>query len=223
MQRYRYTFINPPLVALPQEVNQVYESDFVGNYQVTVTADDGRVFLGVAKTWQQFQQLVNDVPAPNYALANDEEPPKRDHINPAHYKNLLEIYDGQGNHTDTIQWLEHLQYKPFWRNNMRAFVQAVLDLCADKYLSRMGMKDDERQEMQKVLWYTKFATAIMMNDFKPVRVNNIPVILKEGVTPELTALRKMAKLVQRGPEMDEVLIEGGVTPQEIALIRSSNG
>lgn len=110
----------------------------------------------------------------NYANAG---PDKTDAINPSHYKELLITRDSHGNVVDTVQWLEHLQYKPFWRNNMRAFVQAVMDMCCDKYLSRMGMKDDELQEMEKSLWYHNFAAAIMKNSYKPVRVKDVAEIL----------------------------------------------
>lgn len=103
---------------------------------------------------------------------------KTDAINPSHYKQLLVITDTAGNHIDTLQWLEHLQYKPFWRNNMQAFVHAVRDMCGDKYLSRMGMKDEETQEMEKSLWYYKFATAVMKNNYKPIRVKDIESLLK---------------------------------------------
>ena len=102
---------------------------------------------------------------------------KRDAINPEHYKSHLLIVDKNGDIRDSIQWAEKNQYKKFWRENMRAYVQALLDLCADKYLSRLGQKDDEVQEMEKAIWYLKFATAIAKNGYKPVRVSEVDVIL----------------------------------------------
>lgn len=105
--------------------------------------------------------------------------PQNDAVNPAHYKSLFVITDTDGEYIDTLQWIEHLQYKPFWRNNMQAFVHAVRDMCGDKYLARMGMKDDELQEMEKSLWYMKFAAAIMKNKYNPVRIRDIDRILND--------------------------------------------
>lgn len=89
------------------------------------------------------------------------------------------ITDSEGNHTDTLQWLEHTQYKPYFRDNPKAFVQAVL-VQSDKYLSRLGLKDEETQEMEKALWYLKFATAFMKNGCNPIRVDDVDKILSGG-------------------------------------------
>jgi len=155
----------------------------------------GRIPIASWKTFQEYKQIYfgeNEVA--NYAAATDEAP-KKDAVNPAHYKRLLEIQDKHNTVTDVIQWLEHLQYKPFWRNNMQAFVHAVRDMCADKYLSRMGMKDDETQEMEKALWYFKFATAVMKNGYKPVRVDEIERILAGNKAPSFYLLTRNGDLL----------------------------
>jgi len=149
-------------------------------------------------TWKSFQEhkqiYFGENEVANYAAATDEAP-KKDAVNPAHYKRLFEIQDKHNTVTDVIQWLEHLQYKPFWRNNMHAFVHAVRDMCADKYLSRMGMKDDETQEMEKALWYFKFATAVMKNGYKPVRVDEIERILAGNKAPSFYLLTRNGDLL----------------------------
>lgn len=113
----------------------------------------------------------------NYALAQPEEGEVKDHINPSHYKDYMSITLG-GEFVAKLQWMEAQQFKPFFRKYPRAFVQAVL-MQADKYLSRMGQKDDETQEMLKALWYTKFAAAFMKNGLQPIRIDDIPIILEE--------------------------------------------
>jgi hypothetical protein len=105
---------------------------------------------------------------------------KKDAINPDHYKSYMVVDTGE-DAIVTLQWMEAQQYKPYWRANPRAFVQAVL-LQADKYLSRMGKKDDETQEMLKALWYTKFAAAFMKNGLSPIWIEEIDSIL--GMGPE---------------------------------------
>jgi hypothetical protein len=112
-------------------------------------------------------------------------------VNPAHYKDFMFITDTEGNHTDSLQWLEHTQMKPYYRENPKAFVQAVL-LQSDKYISRLGKKDDETQEMEKALWYLKFATAFMKNGCKPIRVNDVDKILsgEKVITGEYFLLLK---------------------------------
>jgi hypothetical protein len=104
--------------------------------------------------------------------------PAKDAINPDHYKNYMEVTDGD-EILATLEWLEAQQFKPFWRANPQAFAQAVL-MQADKYLSRLGKKDDEAQEMLKAFWYTRFAAAFAKVGYKPIWIRDIKVIL-EGV------------------------------------------
>jgi hypothetical protein len=111
------------------------------------------------------------------APCGGQVPGKKDHINPSHYKSMFVITNTDGTLVDEIQWVEQLQYKKPWRDNMKLFCSAVIDLCGDKYLARLGMKDDERQEMEKSLWYHKFATAIAVNGYKAVRIKDIDAIL----------------------------------------------
>jgi hypothetical protein len=107
-----------------------------------------------------------------------QDAPKKDAINPDHYKSYMVVDTGE-DAIVTLQWMEAQQYKPYWRANPRAFVQAVL-LQADKYLSRMGKKDDETQEMLKALWYTKFAAAFMKNGLSPIWIEEIDTTLEMG-------------------------------------------
>lgn len=171
---YKYYYTNPPL--LPQEVlmeigHTLSPRDFQGNFFVIAKNDNWRHVLETYEAYAAFKE--RDMA--NYAKATPEEEVK-DHINPAHYKQHMVIRDKDGNETDVLQWIEHQQYMPYWRNNMRAFVQAIL-IQSDKYLSRLGQKDDETQEMLKALWYMKFATAVMKNGLRPVRVSEIETIL----------------------------------------------
>ena len=157
----------------------VHEHDFRnGAY---VCAFVGGLQVGIAHDWDDFKRMVGSLEL-QYMDAEEWIPEDtKDHINPSHYKSLLVITKTDGTAVDTLQWLEHLQYKPFWRNNMKAFVHAVMDMCCDKYLSRMGMKDDDTQEMLKSLWYHRFATAVMVNGYQPIRVADIESLL-EGKT-----------------------------------------
>ena len=192
-------------------LEHMQESWFSSLYFIAWLYDEGNISvvdgielgdcIGKVHSWKQFQEYkqryIGDSKVANYELANDE--PKKDAINPAHYKSLLEIKSSDGTVTDVIQWLEHLQYKPFWRNNMRAFVHAVRDLCADKYLSRMGMKDDETQEMEKALWYFKFATAVMKNNYQPVRVDDIERILNPRDDSHFLAMNDLGEVLAESP------------------------
>ena len=166
----------------------VGDHDFKGNFDFKYgSPEEGWT---VIDSYEDLQKIMAD-----YSKATPEAGEvSGDAINPSHYKQLLVITNTDGKYIDTLQWLEHLQYKPFWRNNMHAFVHAVRDLCADKYLARMGMKDDETQEMEKALWYFKFATAIMKNGYKPVRVNDIDHILA-GTVPAFVAVNGLGKVL----------------------------
>jgi hypothetical protein len=154
--------------------SNIFASDFdrVASFRV-VMVDNKDEIIAIFNTGAEWQLYRT---GGVYPTVTEE---KKNAINPSHYKSLYEIKNSNGEITDTIQWLEHLQYKPFWRNNMQAFVHAVRDMCGDKYLSRMGAKDDETQEMQKALWYYKFATAVMLNGYQPIRVVDIERILSE--------------------------------------------
>ena len=95
------------------------------------------------------------------------EKPK-DHVNPVHYQNYLEIGDL------TLQWLETQQYLPRFRDP-QVFKGAV-ELQARKYLDRLGGKDEESQEIMKAVWYLKFLAAYIKNG-GPIRVKDIDHIL----------------------------------------------
>lgn len=147
-----------------------------------------------ARTADQVESFMSSLEVPNKGDYNEvtmsgsretqleapcdgEIPGKKDHINPSHYKSMFVITNTDGTLIDEIQWIEQLQFKKPWRDNMKMFCSAVIDLCSEKYLARLGMKDDERQEMEKSLWYHKFATAIAINGYKAVRIKDIDAIL----------------------------------------------
>lgn len=200
------------------EADQIYDHDFLSMMRsIRVHTEDGVKF---PKTFTEYKQLMAD-----YSKAEPEAGEvKKDAINPSHYKNLLEISRTDGTHVDTLQWLEHLQYKPFWRNNMRAFVQAVMDMCCDKYLARMGMKDDETQEMEKSMWYHRFALAIMKNGYKPVRVNDVAKILGEADPKELDMLRRYASVTAKGysdSEWNESIFSRDLTAEEVEKLKNN--
>jgi len=120
-------------------------------------------------------------------------------------------YDAQGNANHykgylvgegiDLQWLETQQLKPYWRANPKAFYHAVM-LMADRYQSRLGLKDDETQEIVKFCWYTKFATAFAKNGYKPIKVADVDVILGVVEPPYLDTeiLRKVAKNAYNGSQ-----------------------
>jgi hypothetical protein len=91
-------------------------------------------------------------------------------VDPAHYQGYL---SGEG--IPELQWLEAKQYQRPWRDP-DAFIAAVL-LQADKYLSRLGGKDEEVQEILKGIWYLKFVAAFIANGKKPIRVKDIDKLL----------------------------------------------
>lgn len=95
------------------------------------------------------------------------EAPKKDAINPSHYKNY--IFD--------LQWLEAMQYIPSMRDPKN--FKAAVELQVRKYLDRLGGKDAELQELSKSLWYMKFLVAYIKNGNKPIRVSDIEAILNE--------------------------------------------
>ena len=91
---------------------------------------------------------------------------KKDHVNPSHYQAyILEL-----------QWLEAMQYLPRFRNP-ECFLAAV-ELQIRKYLDRCGSKDAEPQELSKSLWYHQFMVAYIKNGYSPIRIKDIPELLK---------------------------------------------
>jgi len=190
--KFQYYINGSP--GFPTEVPQegIHEDDWQRGYYVGYKGEGISKEILPFRSYEDYEAWVTAEERKHWVMdgtirVDKITAPAKDAINPSHYKQLLIIKDGDGNVTDTIQWLEHLQYKPFWRQNMRAFVQAVMDMCCDKYLSRMGMKDDELQEMEKSLWYHKFATAIMTNNYEPVRVADVETILAKKYAADKAA------------------------------------
>jgi len=99
---------------------------------------------------------------------------EKDHINPSHYQGY---FGGIDDIIPELQWLETKQYQNHWQNPEN-FKSAVL-LQADKYLSRLGGKDESVQEIKKGIWYLRFLAAYIANDNKPIRVSEIPRLLGE--------------------------------------------
>lgn len=92
-------------------------------------------------------------------------------VNPKHYKDHMIIGDV------SLQWTESLQYEARFRNP-EVFKGALL-MQADKYLSRLGGKDNEVQEIMKAIWYLRFLAAYTANGNKPITVSDIPKLLGE--------------------------------------------
>ena len=78
-----------------------------------------------------------------------------------------------------LQWLEAMQYRPEFREDPKAFLLAV-KLQAMKYLDRLGGKDNIDRELKKASWYIDFMTAFVVNEYKPIRVADIPALLKKA-------------------------------------------
>jgi len=108
----------------------------------------------------------------NDAFSNKSliEQPK-DHINPLHYQSFFGI-------EEELQWLETVQYTKQFRNP--EVFKAAVELQARKYLDRLGGKDAEAQEIKKSIWYLEFLAAYIANGNKPIRVKDIPKLLKKG-------------------------------------------
>jgi hypothetical protein len=103
-------------------------------------------------------------------IKNDLEKIAKDHINPTHYQAYIST------EKDELQWIEAMQYLPHFRDP-KVFLGA-LELQVRKYLDRSGGKDNEIQETKKALWYLKFMTAYMLNNYSPIRVKDINNLLK---------------------------------------------
>ena len=78
-----------------------------------------------------------------------------------------------------LQWLEAMQYRPEFREDPNAFLLAV-KLQAMKYLDRLGGKDNIARELKKASWYIDFMTAFVVNEYKPIRVADIPDLLSKA-------------------------------------------
>ena len=78
-----------------------------------------------------------------------------------------------------LQWLEAMQYRPEFREDPKAFLLAV-KLQAMKYIDRLGGKDNIARELKKASWYINFMTAFVVNEYKPIRVADIPDLLSKA-------------------------------------------
>ena len=75
---------------------------------------------------------------------------------PSHHRGFVDEY----------QWLDVVSRKPQYRDPA-VFKGAVL-VQADKYLSRLGRKDDEAQELLKTIWYLVYTAKYINNGNKPL-------------------------------------------------------
>lgn len=79
--------------------------------------------------------------------------------------------DHYNDYCDGLQWIDAVSRRPQFRDP-NVFKGAVL-LQIDKYLSRLGRKDNDLQELRKSLWYLTYLIEFIKNDNKPINVNNI--------------------------------------------------
>jgi len=97
---------------------------------------------------------------------------EKDPVNPPHYQAFL--YDQNVNFE--LQWLEAKCRERRFRENPEHFISALM-LQVDKYLDRVGYKDEDLQEFEKGLWYLKFLVAYIKNGKQPIFVHDIENIL----------------------------------------------
>jgi hypothetical protein len=118
---------------------------------------------------------------PEFCIRSQKKYLGKTPVNPKHYQAYMaKVSDGtiKDYEFQTLQWLESIQYKNRYQDQF-TFISSVL-LQADKYLSRLGGKDDDVQEIMKAIWYLKFAAAYIKNN-GPIRVVDIPQILGDEV------------------------------------------
>jgi len=83
-------------------------------------------------------------------------------VNPNHYRGMLEGMPDLG-------WLDIESRKEKYRNP-EVFLGAV-DLQENKYMERLGKKDDPLQERKKSLFYKVYAILYMENGCKPIKAD----------------------------------------------------
>ena len=165
--------------------DMISEHDFKGNNEFAVmfefesakekqTAEfkDYRGF----KIYKEFLEMADYSKAEPDIEDKNEDSRIRAAVNPSHYKSHMEITATNGKMIDRLQWFEHLQFMPFYREHPMAFYHLCM-AQADKYQSRLGKKDNPAQEAKKALWYYCFGVAFLQNDCKPIRVRDILSLL----------------------------------------------
>lgn len=155
--------------------DKIYDHDFLGHFLVKVVFDSGEV--REPTTYDAYLEAVQEGEAmADYGKAEPEAGEIRSAVNPSHYKTFMVIEEGDEIVAE-IQWFEHFQYMPFYRTNPMAMYHLAM-AQADKYNSRIGLKDNPVQEAKKALWYHCFAVAFLANDMKPIKVKNILELLQ---------------------------------------------
>jgi hypothetical protein len=134
--------------------------------------DDGFHTMSMYANKQELEKAAHDVIEKErierlnkYATRKENEA-YLDAINPPHYQEFV-----QG-----LQWIEAEFRKPQFRDKPSAIKGALL-FQVNKYLSRLGGKDAELQEVEKALWYLKFLAAYMKVGCKPIYVDQVDDIL----------------------------------------------
>ena len=126
--------------------------------------------------FEKQKRLAKETAQINEAREDVGLPPLKDHINPSHYQAYFSMSTSSYSKIE-LQWLEAAQYRQHWRDPEK-FKAAVM-LQADKYLSRLGGKDEAVQELKKAIWYLEFLAAFIANGDKPIRVTDIPKLLNK--------------------------------------------
>lgn len=140
-----------------------------GNYIKVKDQLDNRIRI-VLKTVDDLEGWQTKLER-DYSWKPPRQAATKDNINPSHYQAYIKV-NGQ----TELQWIEAMQYLPHYRDP-KNFLAAV-ELQVRKYLDRSGGKDEELQETEKALWYLKFMTAYIKNNYSPIFIKDIDTILK---------------------------------------------
>lgn len=122
-----------------------------------------------AMKWDPFNE-VGILTKPKNVTADESEPKKAsiefdkisNAVDASHYKNYCE----------GLQWIDAMSRIPQFRDP-NVFKGAVL-LQIQKYLSRLGRKDADLQELQKAAFYLGYLIAFIRNNNKPIKIEDTP-------------------------------------------------
>ena len=113
-----------------------------------------------------FNQYHANTPAPITGGSSETTKDRAvDMVNkPPHYQNII----------PGMQYMEMMQYMLKGYTGVEAHLMGLIY----KYAMRDGKKDDQAQEAGKIKWYVDFLLAFRKNDKRPIRIEEIPKILK---------------------------------------------
>jgi len=119
--------------------------------------------------WDPFNEKETEI---HMVSSKDELRSKKvdEAVDPSHYQNFLQLDDV--GFPVSLQWIEVEFRKPQFRDNPQAIEGALL-FQINKYLSRLGEKDDEIQELKKALWYLNYLIAFESNGRRPLLVKDM--------------------------------------------------